>query len=41
MLVARYLTEMKTDRIEIRDLLKLGALIGVPMALVNHSETMG
>jgi rod shape determining protein RodA len=41
LLVARYLTEMKTDRIEIRDLLKLGALIGLPMALVMKQPDLG
>src|SRR5258708_1052914 len=41
LLVARYLTELKTDRIEMRDLLKLGALIGLPVALVMKQPDLG
>ncbi|MBI5283124.1 MAG: rod shape-determining protein RodA [Candidatus Solibacter usitatus] len=41
LLVARYLTELKSDRLEIRDLLKLGALVGVPFALVYAQPDLG
>jgi len=41
LLVARYLTELKSDRLEIRDLLKLGALVGIPMALVAAQPDLG
>ena len=41
LLVARYLTELKTDRVEGRDLLKLGALVAVPMALVMKQPDLG
>jgi rod shape determining protein RodA len=41
LLVARYLTELKGDRVEGRDLLKLGGLIGVPMLLVMRQPDLG
>lgn len=41
LLVARYLTELKTDRLEIRDLLKLGTLVGIPMVLVAAQPDLG
>jgi rod shape determining protein RodA len=41
LLVARYLTELKTDRVEGRDLLKLGGLVAVPMALVMKQPDLG
>jgi rod shape determining protein RodA len=41
LLVARYLTELKTERLELRDLAKLGALIGVPMLLVMKQPDLG
>jgi rod shape determining protein RodA len=41
LLVARYLTELKTDRLELRDLFKLGALIGLPMVLVMKQPDLG
>ena len=34
LLVAHYLAELKTERLELRDLLRLGGLIGLPMLLV-------
>jgi rod shape determining protein RodA len=41
LLVARYLTELKTDRIDLRDLLKLGALVGVPFVMVLKQPDLG
>ncbi len=41
LLVARYLTELRTERLEGRDLLKLGALVGLPMALVIRQPDLG
>jgi rod shape determining protein RodA len=41
LLVARYLTEMKTDVLEIRDLLKLAGMILVPMALIAKEPDLG
>lgn len=41
LLVARYLTELKSDRVEGRDLLKLVGLIGVPMLLVIKQPDLG
>jgi rod shape determining protein RodA len=34
LLIARYLSELKRDEIRIRDLLKIGVLVGIPTALV-------
>jgi rod shape determining protein RodA len=41
LLIARYMTELKGERVEASDLLKLGALIGVPMALVMKQPDLG
>jgi rod shape determining protein RodA len=41
LLVARFLTELKTEQLELADLLKLGALIGVPMVLVMKQPDLG
>jgi rod shape determining protein RodA len=41
LLVARYLTEIKTEVLEIRDLLKLGGMILVPMALIAKEPDLG
>lgn len=41
LLVARYLTELKTERIEVRDLLRLGALVGVPFIMVMKQPDLG
>jgi len=41
LLVARFLTELKTSHLEVRDLLKLGGLIGLPMLLVIKQPDLG
>ncbi len=41
LLVARYLTELKTERVQGRDLLKLGGLVAVPMLLVMKQPDLG
>jgi rod shape determining protein RodA len=41
LLVARYLTELRSDRLEVRDLLKLGTLVGLPLALVAAQPDLG
>jgi rod shape determining protein RodA len=41
LLVARYLSDLKGDRLEARDLLKLGLLVGFPMALVVKQPDLG
>lgn len=41
LVVARYLAELKTERPEVRDLVRLGALIGVPVALVMKQPDLG
>jgi rod shape determining protein RodA len=41
LLVARFLTELKTDVLEWRDLLKLGAAIMLPMALIAKEPDLG
>ena len=41
LLVARYVTELKSDRLENRDLLKLGGLVGLPMFLVMRQPDLG
>jgi rod shape determining protein RodA len=41
LLVARYLSELRSDRLETRDLLKLGALVGFPMVLVMKQPDLG
>jgi rod shape determining protein RodA len=41
LLVARYLTELKSDRVEGRDLLKLAGIVAVPMLLVMKQPDLG
>ena len=41
LLVARYLTELKTDELEIRDMLKLAGLVLIPTALVLKQPDLG
>ena len=41
LLVARYLTELKTEQLELRDLFKLGGLIALPMLLVMSQPDLG
>jgi rod shape determining protein RodA len=41
LLVARYLTELKADRLEGRDLLRLAALAAVPLVLVLKQPDLG
>ncbi|MCS6951924.1 MAG: rod shape-determining protein RodA [Bryobacterales bacterium] len=41
LLVARYLHELPGDRLEGKDLLRLGALVGIPMALVAQQPDLG
>lgn len=41
LLVARYLSELRSDRLEWRDLLKLGIAVGVPAALVLAEPDLG
>ena len=41
LLVARYLTELKSDRVEGRDLLRLGGLVAAPMLLVMKQPDLG
>ena len=41
LLVARYLSELKGDRPGVRDLLKLGGLVALPMALVMKQPDLG
>jgi rod shape determining protein RodA len=41
LLVARYLSELKRDQLETRDLLKLAALVGVPAILVMRQPDLG
>jgi rod shape determining protein RodA len=41
LVVARYLSELKRDRITVRDLLKLGGLVGIPTALVMYQPDLG
>ena len=41
LLVARYLSELKGDQLELRDLLKLAGLVGLPMALVMIQPDLG
>lgn len=41
LLVARYLAEVKSDRLEVRDLLRLGALVAVPCGLVVLQPDLG
>lgn len=41
LLVARYLSELRSDKLEVRDLLKLGALVALPMVLVMKQPDLG
>ncbi len=41
LLVARFMTELKSDSLEIRDLLKIGALVAIPMLLVLKEPDLG
>ena len=41
LLIARYMTELKADRLEARDLLKLLGLVGLPMLLVMKQPDLG
>ncbi len=41
LLVARYLTELRTDQLEIREMLKLAGLVLVPTALVMKQPDLG
>lgn len=41
LVVARFLSELKKDEIGIRDLLKLGALVGIPTVLVMSQPDFG
>src|SRR5581483_992921 len=41
LLVARYMTELKSSQLEPKDLLKLGGLVGLPMLLVIKQPDLG
>ena len=41
LLVARYLSELKTERLETRDVLRLLVLVGIPLALVLVQPDLG
>ena len=41
LMVARYLSELKSDEVSPRDLLKLGGLVAVPVALVYYQPDLG
>jgi rod shape determining protein RodA len=41
LLVARYLAEVKSDRLELRDLLRLGGLVALPCGLVFLQPDLG
>jgi rod shape determining protein RodA len=41
LLVARYLTELKPEAIEPRDVLKIGGLVGLPMLLIMKQPDLG
>jgi rod shape determining protein RodA len=41
LLVARYLSELKSDRLELRDLVKLALLVGIPFLLVASQPDLG
>ena len=41
LLVAKYLAELKSDRLEARDLLRLSGFIGLPMLLVKEQPDLG
>jgi rod shape determining protein RodA len=41
LMVARYLSELKSDDVSLRDLLKLGGLVAIPVALVYYQPDLG
>ena len=41
LVVARYVSELRSDEIKPRDLLKLGGLVGIPAALVIYQPDLG
>ena len=41
LVVARYLSELKSEEISARDLLKIGGLVGIPTALVMYQPDLG
>jgi len=41
LMVARYLSGLKSDQVHARDLLKLGGLVGIPVALVMYQPDLG
>jgi rod shape determining protein RodA len=41
LVVARYLSELKSEEIGVRDLLKIGSLVGIPTALVMYQPDLG
>jgi len=41
LMLARYLSELKREELGIRDLLKLGGLVGIPTALVMYQPDLG
>ena len=41
LMVARYLSELKREEVGIRDLVKLGGLVGIPVALVIYQPDLG
>lgn len=41
LLVARFLSELKSDSLELRDLLKLAALVGLPLVMVASQPDLG
>ncbi len=41
LLVARYLTELKTDELELREMLKLAGLVVIPTVLVLKQPDLG
>lgn len=41
LLVAKYLSELKKEQLELRDLLRLGGLVGLPMLLVMKQPDLG
>jgi rod shape determining protein RodA len=41
LLVARFLSDLKTEQLELRDLFKLGGLVGIPVVLVLAQPDLG
>ncbi|MGC8758830.1 MAG: rod shape-determining protein RodA [Bryobacteraceae bacterium] len=41
LLVARYVSELRSDRLDVRDLVKLGLLVGIPGGLVAAQPDLG